>query len=1160
MSAPLTPGFMVLQGNHLENLRDILVQWLNEHPLSPLEDECILVQSNGIAQWLKMAIAKDDTGQGIAAAINVQLPGRFIWQAYRSVFTQLPTSSPYDKEPLTWRLYRLLSDRPALHNALGEHAHVLAPLERFLSADNDARRLYQLAAHLADLYDQYQLYRADWLEHWQTGQNSLISATGALLELDENQLWQPHLWRLINADVAAEHHEHEFHSASRAHINQAFIQACESYTEEQRPTTLPRRVIVFSISSLPRQTLELLQAISPFTQVLIFATNPCQHYWGDLIEGKDLLKAHYKRIQQNEQVAHLSLAEIRRHGHPLLASWGKQGRDFLHLLDEHDEPDAYRQLFTQQNIDVFTEPEGDQLLQQLQSDILNLRSQEERAELESVVRQNDDSLQFSVAHSRQREVEILHDQLLASFEKAQAQGRPLHPRDVIVMVPHIDEYAPHIEAVFGRYQRSGEHKDPRYLPYHITDQSQRGQNTLLIALEALLQLPRMRFTVSDIFDLLDTPSLRARFGLEEADLPLLRHWITDANIRWGLDAEQRASMHLPNYHVNTWLFGLERMLLGYATGNTEPWQGIQPYDEVSGLSAALVGPLSLLIQQLNHTQQLLSQAHSSEQWPRLIEQLLGDFFTPVNDDDEWALTQLELQLERLQDTWQLGQLGSVTLPLEVVREELLAGLDQPSLAQRFLAGSINFATLMPMRALPFRQVWILGMNDKEYPRQMHAPDFDLMANDYRPGDRSRREDDRYLFLEALLSAREKLAISWIGRDIRDNAELPPSVVVNQLRDHLAASWQGEEEDLLAQLTTEHPLQPFSVSYFEPQRDPRLFTYAKEWRDVHNPPSTAALNPHTLAHEHLEISTDELMRFMRAPVEYFYRHSLGIQWYLDDHTGLDTELFTPNGLDKWQLANSTLTLVTHELAQQPHLDIGTTLDKALEQQALSGSLPMGAFAQLAQQDVKGLLLTPLTQYQQHLQQYPERLPIATLVHTAHGVTLQDGLGDIRHHNGEYKRFVLQPSRLHSGNGYKFRHILRYWPAHVLAQLQHPVDTHLLGPDTHLILPACGQAEARALLDTMLEVYHLGIHELLPLPCETAFALFEGSKKAQDTYEGGFSTTGEVTKHPSYAKHWPDYETLAQAPQFGLHSENGEATLIERLYGPVYTLFNGKEPRS
>src|SRR5699024_616873 len=124
-------------------------------------------------------------------------------------------------------------------------------------------------------------------------------------------------------------------------------------------------------------------------------------------------------------------------------------------------------------------------------------------------------------------------------------------------------------------------------------------------------------------------------------------------------------------------------------------------------------------------------------------------------------------------------------------------------------------------------------------------------------------------------------------------------------------------DLLAQLTTEHPLQPFSVSYFEPQRDPRLFTYAKEWRDVHNPPSTAALNPHTLAHEHLEISTDELMRFMRAPVEYFYRHSLGIQWYLDDHTGLDTELFTPNGLDKWQLANSTLTLVTHELRSEEH---------------------------------------------------------------------------------------------------------------------------------------------------------------------------------------------------------------------------------------------------
>src|SRR5690554_4761329 len=171
MLAPLTPGFIVLQGNQLEDLRDVAVQWLKANPLRPLENECVLVQSNGIAQWLKMSLAQNEQHAGIAAAIDVQLPGRFIWQAFRSLFTQLPASSPFDKNALTWRIYQLLRDWPALERSLGGQIEQLAPLRGFLAADNDPRRCYQLAGKLADLYDQYQLYRADWLQAWEEGQD-----------------------------------------------------------------------------------------------------------------------------------------------------------------------------------------------------------------------------------------------------------------------------------------------------------------------------------------------------------------------------------------------------------------------------------------------------------------------------------------------------------------------------------------------------------------------------------------------------------------------------------------------------------------------------------------------------------------------------------------------------------------------------------------------------------------------------------------------------------------------------------------------------------------------------------------------------------------------------------------------------------------------------
>src|SRR5690606_9535507 len=123
-------------------------------------------------------------------------------------------------------------------------------------------------------------------------------------------------------------------------------------------------------------------------------------------------------------------------------------------------------------------------------------------------------------------------------------------------------------------------------------------------------------------------------------------------------------------------------------------------------------------------------------------------------------------------------------------------------------------------------------NDGDYPRPRAPAHFDLTENDYRPGDRSRRDDDRYLFLEALLSARERFYLSWVGRSVVDNAESPPSVLVAQLRDHLADVLHSESgyDNVLEQLTTEHPLQGFSREYFRSASpESRLFTYSREWR-------------------------------------------------------------------------------------------------------------------------------------------------------------------------------------------------------------------------------------------------------------------------------------------------------------------------------------------
>ncbi|MCB1905957.1 MAG: exodeoxyribonuclease V subunit gamma, partial [Rhodocyclaceae bacterium] len=269
----LARGLMLVHGNHAEALRELMIAWIRRHPLAPLETETILVQSNGIAQWLKLWLARapdaaDGPGCGIAAGLDFSLPSRFLWQVYRAVLgpAAVPEVSPFDKPRLTWRLMRML---PAL---VADPVH--APLARFLADDEDRRKRFQLAERLADLYDQYQVYRADWLAAWAAGRDVLIRAAGAEVALAPESRWQAALWRALLADVGDA-------AAGRSAVHEAFMAAAAD--PRTRPVGLPRRVVVFGISSMPRQSLEVLAALARWSQLLVCIHNPCRHHWADIV-------------------------------------------------------------------------------------------------------------------------------------------------------------------------------------------------------------------------------------------------------------------------------------------------------------------------------------------------------------------------------------------------------------------------------------------------------------------------------------------------------------------------------------------------------------------------------------------------------------------------------------------------------------------------------------------------------------------------------------------------------------------------------------------------------------------------------------------------------------------------------------------------------------
>jgi exodeoxyribonuclease V gamma subunit len=1157
----LTAGLSIIHSNHLEDLRRVAVRWIGSHPLKPLENEIFLVQSNGMAQWLKLAMAADD-GCGISAATDFQLPARFLWQAYRAVLgeAETPYESAYDKERLTWRLLKLL---PCL---LEDDR--FAPLKRFLADDDDLRKRYQLACCLADLYDQYQVYRADWLEEWAVGKDRLRNARGEVEPLPNGQAWQAALWRRIQGDLPRQQR-----GTSRAELHHRFLEALAALPG--RPAGLPRRIMVFGICSMPRQTLDALQALSRCCQVLMFVHNPCRHYWADIIEDRELLRIEHARHGRKAQIPpDLDPELLHQHVNPLLAAWGKQGRDYIGLLYAYDHPDAYRHNFAEIDLfqDVVPPDQPGRLLQQVQQAILDLRPLPAPDQAKLPVAPGDRSISFQLAHSRQREVEILQDQLLFLFERMP----DLKPRDIIVMTPDIRAYAPHIEAVFGNLQT----EDARHIPFTIADNPDRASAPMLAALEKLLQLPDLRITVGDMLDLLEVPAFRERFGLAEADLPTLHRWIEGAGVRWGLSGAHRQGFDLPSgLEQNTWMFGLHRMLLGYAVGSNAPWRQIAPYDEIGGLEAALVGPLAAMLEKLAKYWQILLHPAKADEWCQRILGLFTDFFNPTGSRD--SLTQR--RLEEVLDQWlnactDAGLEDQLTLP--VVRGAILTALTDASISQRFLAGMVNFGTLMPMRAIPFNVVCLLGMNDGQYPRSRPAPDFDLMAapGHCRPGDRSRREDDRYLFLEALLSAREKLYISYIGKSVRDNSPCVPSVLVSQLRDYLASGWtvagsRASDSDsgdrLLAELTCQHPLQPFSRTYFQPARGPDIFTYAHEWRRIFDPrekvPKDGSLDPPQFESS---LTLNQLIRFLKKPVQRFFNQRLNVYFEEVEVTTLDQEPFSLDPLAPFNLGGQ---LLEAGLAADP-VDSSAAVEEAIRRMRLTGELPMHGFGEMAAAQLAGPVEQMLAYHFRLREQFPHpakpaEIDLAVTLDDCGCRAVQDWLADLYRPDlaepsagsESVARWQFYPQTMLDDKGQLFRldNLIAPWVYHLAGCAQGlDLTSYLVAPDGLVKLPSLDRDLAREWIDAIIAHWWSGLCQPLPVSAKSAMAYLrvrhvdpdadpdKAVDAARKAYQGnGYNAFGELGYSLYLKRIYPDFDAMWQA------DGNRFIRLAEALYAPI-----------
>lgn len=1125
--------------------------WLAAHPLGPLDQEHVLVQSNGMAEWVKMQLAHQ---HAVCAATQVELPARFMWRTYRQVLgpSAVPRNSSLDKTPLMWRLMRLL---PALFEQ-----PAFASIETFLQP-SEPERILQLSEKLADLFDQYQIYRPDWLEAWAEGRDSLRGAGGLESALADEHLWQPALWRAVMADLPPAER-----TVTRTGVGARVLE--KLLAGESPVQAVPKRVVVFGLSHLPLSLLQFLSALSAHSQVILAVANPCRFHWSDAVDGRELFRAKRRRqsLRNDKDLAHVPMAEMHTHANPLLAAWGRQARDSIRQLDEFDVTAENAVRAQMPRVDLFDEslPNEGSLLQQIQKsirDLLPLSEHPRNAFPDHVVPPSDRSVVFHSAHGLVRELEVLQDQLLDLLGRPTGTNRsPVQPRDVVVMLPDVGVAAPLIRAVFSQYAPD----DARYIPFDIADLSTSLEGPLMQGVKWLLRMPQERCGLSELCDFIAIPAVAARFGLDTDDRSVLSLWMEGSGIRWGLDAAHREGLALQACgESNTGMFGLRRMLLGYASGSrpietdgatprTATFRDIEPFDEIGGLDAEIAGVFANVLTRLIDWRQQALQDATPDMWAQHLRELLEHVFLAQDDSDRIWLGALDSALSAWQAACEQASF-SHAVPIRIVHDAWFAALEHPSLNSRFQAGGVTFCTLMPMRAIPFRIVCLLGMNDADFPRQTPRSDFDLMQQPggYRPGDRSRRDDDRQLMLDALLSARCMLYVSWTGMSVADNSKQPPSVLVTQLREYVQRGWKGESE-ILSERTVQHPLQPFSRLYFESGRP--LWTFAVEWRRAHAPQQVLAahLSPAPLAETQNLLTFAQVGSFIRNPAQSFFNRRLNVHFDRDNQMADDEEVFGRDQLQSYQMVSELQASVSEQWLSCGHGGSENAIQEMLQERLrhlqAAGRLALAGFGTREQEQLHSRLLPCLSAWQSLQMLFPSKLERRLARHTKSDLEISDWLDQLRSANeGDEHAMLLQlfPVDLAGKQGIPNASRLAniYLQALVAASSQIGMSAFLIGLDGCLQVSPMDPAWARATLDDLLDVYSQGKDGPVPMPWKTGLAYTTGDDDyaAQSTYEGSKFLVGEV-RDSYWARLHPNYESLVADDRFYAYAR--------RVHGPVH----------
>jgi exodeoxyribonuclease V gamma subunit len=908
---------------HRSERADRLVDALGELLAEPLQDpvtpEVVAVPTRGVERWITQRLshrlgAGPGGGGGVCANLEFPFPGSLVARATAMATGIDPDADPWAAERLVWPLIELI-DRHAEDPVLAplmQHLAASTPRPGPGSADPVAGRpppvrlrRFATARHVADLFDRYAVHRPDMVRAWAEGLDE--GAVG------EGTPWQPHLWRLARQRVGTPSPAERLTDAEvRMRADRAVLD-------------LPDRISVFGLTRLPAGHLAVLGAIAAHRDVHLFLLHPSGELWN---RTADMTAPMAAPARSEDPTARLAR-------HPLLRSWGRDARE-MQLVISASGADGGR------HYPVVDSP-ATTLLARLQADIRADRQPGgDRASLD----RRDRSLQVHACHGRSRQVEVLRDSLLHLLE----EDPTLEARNVIVMCPDIETYAPLIQAAFGvDATLAAPAGDGPVLRVRLADRSLRQTNPLLGVAAGLLDLAGSRVSAPEVADLAARPPVSRRFRFDQEDLATIERWIAGTAVRWGLDAEHRRSWALGGLAANTWAAGLDRLMLGVAMAEADSrvFQDTVPFEAVSGSEVDLAGRFAEMVHRLASAVANLSGPLPLGAW---VESLIAatEAMACSAADEAWQHAEMRAALiDAARQASGFGPSGA-ELTLDEVRYLLADQLRGRPTRANFRTGDLTICTLVPMRSVPHRVVALLGLDDGAFPRHPEVDGDDLLLAAPRVGDRDARSEDRQLLLDALLAASDNLLITYCGRDERTNRRRPPCAPVAELLDVVDATVRTADGDPARDsVVVHHPLQPFDPRNFRPGElavggpwsfDPVFLAGARSSRAPVPAEDRAVARLPDLAETVIQL--DHLVTFVQHPVRAFLRRRLSLylgDWSeeLDDRMPLELD-----PLDRWALGDRLLEAIL----------AGADPERSITAELRRGLLPPGALSGQILRDV------------------------------------------------------------------------------------------------------------------------------------------------------------------------------------------------------------------